>query len=467
MKFTRAFFLLLSFSFLCTACFEDQDDVRVAASTAEIQDFIYRGLDFTYLYKSDVPQLAEDAFADENAYTNFLQSYATPEALFDELIFQEEDRFSFLIEDYRVLEEALNGISLNNGMEFGLVQLQENGQIFGYVRYVIPNSSADQQGVKRGMLFNRVDGTTFTENNFNDLLSPNSYTIGLASFDGENLNDLPETITLTKQELTENPVYIAKTLDVESQQIGYLMYNGFTRTFDDDLNAAFADFKAQGISDLVVDLRYNSGGSIETSNDLASMITGQFQGDLFSTQVYNENFEDEELLFNTEVSSGGSINSLNLNRVYVLTTSSTASASELLISSLRPYIEVIQIGDVTTGKFQGSTTLYDSPDFSRNNVNIGHRYAMQPLILKSVNANGFTDYVDGLTPTIQQKEDFFNLGELGDPQEPLLQTAINTIIGGGRPFYSSSSVREFSELGNSDMSSPIYQRMYVDFKVQE
>jgi len=467
MKFTRAVFLLLSCSFLCTACFEDQDDVRVAASTTEIQDFIYRGLNFSYLYKSDVPQLADDAFADDQAYTNFLQSYGTPETLFNELIFEEEDRFSFLIEDYRVLEEALNGISLNNGMEFGLVQLQENGQIFGYVRYVIPNSSAAQQGVERGMLFNRVDGTTFTESNFNDLLSPTSYTIGLASFDGENLNNLPETITLTKQEITENPVLIANTLAIENQQIGYLMYNGFTRTFDDDLNAAFADFKAQGVSDLVVDLRYNSGGSIETSNDLASMITGQFQDELFSTQEYNENFEDEELFFNNQISTGGSINSLTLNRVYVLTTSSTASASELLISSLRPYIEVIQIGDVTTGKFQGSTTLYDSPDFSRNNVNIGHRYAMQPLILKSVNANGFTDYVNGLTPTIQQKEDFFNLGTLGNPEEPLLQTAINAILGEGRAFPSSSFTREFSILGNSDMNSPVYQRMYVDFKVQE
>ncbi|MFD2432634.1 S41 family peptidase [Mesonia maritima] len=238
------------------------------------------------------------------------------------------------------------------------------------------------------------------------------------------------------------------------------MYNGFTSTFDDELNAAFADFKSSGITDLVVDLRYNSGGNIETSNDLASMITGQFQGELFSTQVYNENFDDVERFFNNKISSGATINSLNLNRVYVLTTGSTASASELLISSLMPYIEVIQIGTSTTGKFQGSTTLYDSPDFSRNNVNIGHRYALQPLILKSVNANGFTDYIDGLSPDVEQQEDYFNLGTLGDPEEPLLQTAINQ-INGGRPFIPSPE-QDFISIGESKMNNLNYQRMYVE-----
>jgi len=95
---------------------------------------------------------------------------------------------------------------------------------------------------------------------------------------------------------------------------------------------------------------------------------------------------------------------LNLTKVYIITTKSTASASELVINGLKPFINVIQIGDVTTGKNVGSITLYDSPTFEKEGVNPSHKYAMQPLVLKIVNADGFGDYQSGLVPTFQQAE---------------------------------------------------------------
>jgi C-terminal processing protease CtpA/Prc len=311
------------------------------------------------------------------------------------------------------------------------------------------------------MLFNRIDGTTFTQNNFNQLLSERTYTIGLADLDENgNLSSLNQEITLTKEEYTENPVFIDTVINIQDQKVGYLMYNSFTRTFDDDLNAAFARFQGAGINNLVVDLRYNGGGSIESSNDLGSMITGQFEGELFTRQVYNENIEPKERFFNSEISSGEGINNLNLNSVYVLTTSSTASASELLISSLMPYIDVQQIGTPTAGKFQGSITVYDSPDFSRDNVNLCHTYAIQPLVLKTVNANGFTDYADGIQPEIEFQEDFRNLGQLGNPNEPFLAKALELITGTGRPVRQVE--RGFKILGENGMDSPNFQRMYND-----
>jgi C-terminal processing protease CtpA/Prc len=391
---------------------------------------------------------------------NFLDDYASPEELFFALN-APQDRFSFIVSDYRVLENSFAGISKNNGMEFGLVQLQSTGEVFGYVRYVLPNTSAEQQGLERGVVFNRIDGTVLTADNFQGLLSSDTYTIGLANFDGDNLVEINEEVTLTKAEYTENPVYLRKIIEVDDKKVGYLMYNGFVRNFDPELNQAFGQFQSENITDLVIDLRYNSGGSIETCNDLASMVTGQFNGDLFITQVYNENFEDEERFFNNEISNGASINSLNLSKVYVLTTQSTASASELLISSLLPYIEVVQIGTTTTGKFQGSVTLYDSPTFSRNDVNINHRYAMQPLILKSVNANGFTDYINGIEPDIIVEEDFSNLGELGDPNEPLLSAALEDVSFGRHAPHNQNGL-QFTQIGESGMNSPTYQRMYKE-----
>jgi len=457
-KITHLFLLVFSVSLL-TSCFEDQDDDINPASVDDIKDFIYRGLDIFYLYKGDIPILAEDI--SEEAVTQFKNNYSTPENFFEALL-SPDDRFSVIYSDYRVLENNLDGITLNNGMEYGLVSISNTNDVFGYVRYVLPNTSAESEGVTRGMIFNRIDGTALSVDNFRELLAPNTYTIGLANFEAGTLTPLEETITLTKQEYTENPVHIVNTIELENnQKVGYLMYNAFNRNFDNDLNNAFAQFQAENITDLVVDLRYNGGGSIETSNDLASMITGQFEGQIFTTQVYNQNFTNEERLFNNEISTGAGINSLNLNKVYVLTTQSTASASELLIASLRPYIEVIQVGTNTRGKYQGSVTLYDSPEFSRAGANINHRYAMQPLILKSVNANGFTDYDDGLIPTIQAEEDFANLGELGNPNETLFAAALND-VSFGRMAPPQPSFTEVELIGESDMNQPNFQRMYIE-----
>ena len=464
MKKTYSLLLLIIFSLVVTSCFKDRDDDFQQASTIEIQDFIYNAMQTFYLYKADKSVLANNSFSSTNERNQYLNGFNTPEELFADLL-SSQDRFSFLVDNYIELEQAFNGTTTNNGMEFGLVQLQSTGEIFGYVRYVLPNTSASQNNLERGMIFNRVDDQILTENNFNQLLSSNNYSIGLASFENGILTPLNETISLTKQEYTENPVFIAKTLTVEGQKIGYLMYNGFRQNFDSELNNAFADFKADGIQDLVIDVRYNSGGSIETCNDLASMVTGQFNGELFITQVYNDNFDDFERDFNNKISTDESINSLNLSKVYILTTGSSASASELLISGLMPYVDVKQIGTTTVGKFQGSTTLYDSNNFRRNgdNLNLNHTYALQPLILKSVNANGFTDYVDGLTPTIEVNEDYSNLGELGDPNESLLKAAIDDILGNGRPSGRTQPL-EIKNIGESKMYNATYQRMYVETK---
>ncbi len=448
--------ILLVLVFSLVSCFEDNDDVVIKASTKSIQDFIYKGLQTYYLYKDNQPDLANNRFESEQAYSDFLNSYESPASLFNHLQVS-QDRFSFLVSDYRVLENALNGTNQTSGMEFGL-RRTTNNEIFGYVRYVLPNTPATEKGIERGMLFNRVNETYLTQNNYRSLLDQTNYTIGLATFESGNLSDLSTSISLNQIQYTENPVFISEVFSVENQKIGYLMYNAFTTRFDAELNNAFGNFKAANLDELIIDLRYNSGGSVETCNDLCSMITGQFEGEVFTNQVYNNNFENQQRFFNAEISNGAAINSLNLNKVYVLTTEATASASELLLSSLRPYIDVVQIGTTTTGKFQASVTLYDSPDYSPNNRNLGHRYAMQPLVLKTVNANGFTDYFEGITPTYQQPEDYTNLGELGNLNEPLLNKAISIITGTGKSIPSPTSL-EF--VGESKMQSPVYQEMYL------
>lgn len=458
--------LLIAFltGIMFTSCFKDNDDQRGFATDLDVQNFIYKGLNVFYLYKSGTPELADDRFKSQSELNDFLSGFESPESLFDYLLVP-QDRFSFLINDYRVLEQLLDGVRMNNGMEFGLVQIQSTGAIFGYVRYVLPNSSASENGVERGMIFYSIDGQILTEENYQELISRDSYSVEFAVLLNDELIPTNQSITLVKQKYTENPVYLSKVLSINNQKIGYLMYNAFTSDFDSQLNAVFAAFKAAGVTELVLDLRYNGGGSIETANDLSSMITGQFNGELFIKQVYNENFEAQKRFFNDKIEPAGeAINNLNLSRVFILTTSSTASASELVISGLLPYIDVVQIGGTTTGKFQGSTIVYDSPNFTRQDVNMGHRYAMLPLILKSVNSAGFTDYANGIEPDIVVHEDYTNLGVLGDPSEPLLSTALNQI---GAELQRASDaenaeVFQFELVGESGMNSPIHQRMFTE-----
>lgn len=458
---------LFAVSILLSSCFEDLDDNFQAAETIDIQNFIYRGLNYYYLYKADTPELANDAFESDQDLQAFLGSYETPETLFSYLK-SPQDRFSILIDDYVVLENALSGITLNNGMEFGLVFYPDgSGNIFGYVRYVLPNTSASEMNLQRGDVFNKVNGVQLTEANFSNLLAPDVYTLSLATFDGETITPTSEEVTLTKTQYTENPVFLSKTLTIEDKKIGYLMYNAFTRNFVSDLNAAFGDFAADGVTELVLDLRYNGGGSVETATDLASMITGQFNGQIFYSEQWNADRQEEEAengLFDATITGGAAINSLNLNRVFVLTTQRTASASELVINGLEPYIDVVQIGRNTTGKFQASRLLYDAPapGFNRSMANPAHPYAMLPLIFKTANANGNSDYINGLAPDIELGENFANLGMLGDENEPLLAAAIEVIVPSGKP-----ANRDFEQLqlvSERKEMLPFYQILLADKK---
>lgn len=449
---------------LFISCFEDLDDNIREASSSEINDFIYRGLNFFYLYKSETPELADDYFADDAEYQAFLASYENPETFFDDLL-GPQDLFSRLYPDYNEIEDALSGIFTSNGMEFGLVFYPDaSGNVFGYVRYVLPGSDAEAKGISRGMYFNTIDGVQITEPNRLELLEPDSYTIGLATYDGQTVTPTGESITLNKSELTEDPIHVSRILEVNGQKIGYLLYNAFTNEFDSELNAVFNNFKSQGVQHLVLDLRYNGGGSVRTSTYLASMITGQNTGSTYYTETWNDDrqaqyAEDGEFV-SSFAGGGEAINSLNLEQVYIITTNSTASASELVINGLNPYIDVVQIGENTRGKFQASFLLYDAPapNFSKSQANLNHTYVMLPLVFKTANANGNTDFFAGLVPDIIQGEDLTNLGVLGDAEEPLLARAISEITGVPAPIQ--GPVTYLESVGESKASTLLYQNMY-------
>ncbi|MEK8179645.1 S41 family peptidase [Flavobacterium buctense] len=457
--------VLLLFLFVLPLGCEDMDDNAVPNNLG-VKDFVWKGMNLYYLWQGEVPDLDDDRFANQSELNAFLTDFENPESLFNALrIDNSIDRFSVIYSDYDVLEGVLSGNTLNNGMDFGLrYKSGSQTDLYGWVRYIIPNSDASTKPIERGDIFYAINGTPLTIDNYKTLLANETYTINLAEFDGGNITPNGQSVSLTKTALAENPILLSTVLQQGTHNIGYLMYNGFYSNYESQLNAVFGNFQTQNVTDLVLDLRYNSGGSVNTATKLASMITGQFTGQIFAKQQWNAKaqayFEanNPESLTNKFV---GSLNSLNLSKVYILTSKSSASASELVINCLKPYIDVVQIGDITTGKNVGSITLYDSPTFGNQDVNPSHKYAMQPIVLKIVDKNGFGDYTSGIAPTTLVPENLANLGVLGSVDEPLLSVAINQIIASGKrvPQLPSVIERDFTD---AKTINPLRSEMYLE-----
>ena len=458
--------LILVFSSCKKSDDEDPNIIRIETDL-EIIDFIWKGLNQYYYWQESVVNLSDSKKESESDYAYFLSQNPDPENFFNSLL-HPDDNFSWIVDDYVELENMLQGIDISDGMEFGLYVECNDQNIFGFVRYVQKDSDAESKGVKRGMVFSNINGTRLTRDNYRDLLfndTNSSYTIRFSeiSYNQNNqcANIIPgqEDLTLIKSRIVKNPIHISKIIENGGQKIGYLMYNQFLgvvesegKDYNSELNDAFYDFLTNGINDLVIDLRYNPGGRISTSINLASMITGQFNNQVFAKERWNSklmNYWDEnspESLLNrfiNKLDNNQSIFSLNLDRVFILTSARTASASELLINGLDPYIDVIHIGDFTVGKNQGSITVYDYINDSRDK-NPNHMYAMQPIVLKIGNVAGYTDFPDGLEPDIFIKESLLNPGILGDIEEPLLKIAIDQISGDAMSIENNYLFKEIS-----------------------
>ena len=469
MKFFIKYTALLFIVSISFSCFEDDDDS--ISRSSEIKDFVWKGMNFAYLYKANSPNLANDRFESSIEYQNYLNGFNSPESLFESVVYDRQltDRFSRITSDYIALEQQFSGVTKTNGAEFNFYYVPgSTSEIFGVVRLVLPESNASNTSIIRGQVFNKIDDQIITISNISSLLSNEIYSVGLAVYndngtnetDDDTISNTSETITLSKSVYYENPIFKAEVFNLDNENVAYLMYNGFIADYDSQLNIAFGNFQSQNIQHLVLDLRYNPGGSVNTAAVLGSMITGLTSG-VFAKLQYNDDLQNNNSNYNfsSNLTLGGSINSLNLNKVYVITSGSSASASEMIINSLSAYIEVIQIGTKTVGKSQASITIYDSPTFQRQGANSGHLYALQPLVAISVNKDDLVVPSTGLEPDIEINESITNYGELGTIEEPMLAAAIIAIQNSGR--FEADTAR-VSPILDTNSFIPHIQDMYID-----
>ncbi|MGA0211924.1 MAG: S41 family peptidase, partial [Flavobacteriaceae bacterium] len=302
----------------------DSDDTAISLEgELQISDFIWQGLNYFYYWQEEIEALADSKLNDQKTYAQFISENPDPDAFFDSLL-HPDDRFSWIQDDYQELENTLQGIFATNGVEFGLLYAcQDCDEIVGFVKYILKGSDADGKNIKRGDLFTGVNGTTLTVNNYRSLLYGDelTYTLNMATAENGALVGNGISVELTKVENFEtDPIQIQTVLETSTGKVGYLMYNQFVGDKSDALNDVMAGFKSQGITDLVLDLRYNGGGSVRNCVELASMITGQFSNEVFAKQVWNsklnayflDRYGEESQIdrFVSSLSNGTAINSL-------------------------------------------------------------------------------------------------------------------------------------------------------------
>ena len=422
---------------------EECSDAYTGEKYFRIHEFIWETLNNFYLWQEDVPSLDDSYLPDGIKYKELIEPYPEPEAFFESLKY-EDDKFSNIQSNYEDIENSIKGIDANNGLKFILSRYGSGDAAMGIVTYILEESDAASKDIKRGDLFTGVDGISLNINNYGDLLFGDnlSYTLNMADLNSNLLSPNGKNIALTKTEkFQSNPIQISEIIEVGPTKVGYLMYNQFAQGFDDDLNEVFSNFKSELIDELILDLRYNGGGLVQSAVNLAGMITGQFSGEIFGKylwnkkvmSLFNSNLEVYanrlSVNFANQLGEGEAINSLNLNKVYIITSQRSASASELVINGLTPYVNVIQVGDNTYGKnVGGPAAIYDYID-NNGTKNPDHTYGISCISFFIANSQDFYDYAGGLSPQddLKLKEDLTNLGTLGETSDPLLALALNHI----------------------------------------
>jgi C-terminal processing protease CtpA/Prc len=408
--------VIIGFILSLSSCSKD-DVYPISEDTRSINNFIWENMDLYYLWRDFMP-----SNIDPNLQPD-------PKEYFNRLIYTQDDRWSYITDDYQGLVDRLQGISKTYGHEFKLFKKSDSKQVYGIVEYVIKDSPAKSKGIERGDVFNRINGVLLDTLNYYHLLFSNEgYAIGFADLiDGEVVSNDRE-VFITPIVMQEDPILLDTTYYVEGKKIGYLVYNRFLSSFEQDLNTVFAQFKMNGVSDLVLDLRYNPGGSVGNATLLASLIAPSnivSNEEVFVKYIWNdiinqywrdkEGDESENLIIRFEDAA----QNININRIYVIVSGSSASASEMIINGLKPYMEVVLIGETTHGKYTASITLHDEEK--------SFNWAIQPIVLKTANSNGETDYKDGLIPDYLVEDDYF--AALGSLDEARLAYAISLITG--------------------------------------
>lgn len=434
MKISFKTLLLPAFVLVAFASCDKEDDVsdkgwyEFDGKDYTVHNFVYQTFGSYYYWYENVPDRLD------------LTRFEYPEDVLES--FREStDRFSAVLNNYTETENWFNNDYKTDGLTYALHRDGENG-IVAVVNYVYDNSPAQKAGLKRGDVITKINSEPLTRSNYSALLNADvcTYTYkkiavkdsdeGQPSLDWKN-SDEETTESVTKTDMKIDPVLQVKTFNKDGKVIGYMLYDSFTQETAPIISAV-EKLQAAQVTDLVLDLRLNGGGYVSTLDTLASMLVPEGnEGRLFIRTEFNpllsrylarENPDYNKTYF-VPISP-----KLSLSTLYVLISSSTASASEELISGLSPYMKVVLIGNENSyGKFTSNVLLNDENDNGCDKDGIPYsEWAAYVSIGCCKNSADEMKFSGGFTPDYKVKEVYH---ELGDENEPFLSTAISLITG--------------------------------------
>ena len=406
--------LLLGLTYSC----KDDDSDSIPKETLAANAWIRENMELYYLWNNRLPNIDDTKQLDSEAY-------------FYDLLYDAEDKWSWITDDYAALAAEFEGVPVTMGFDPAFWLFSDGVNVFIVVNYVYPGSAADEAGLKRGDIILSINNTPLTVDNYADLYAAESYSVQLGEISNDVIGLSGVSYNLTARVTSTNPAVHHEVIDVDGTKVGYLAYVEFVAGADngflESLDQIFSEFNTAGVSELIVDLRYNPGGEIDAAAYLASEIAPAnvvAAGDVLVNMTYNDELQaaleyydqEEDLSYRFRPDVGANA---NLQRVFFLTTSGTASASELLISGLSPYMDVVHIGEPTYGKYTGAWVLPDDNE----------AWAMVPIVLKYANIDGYSNFVNGLTPDYVIKDDDWAEIPFGDTTDPMMAKAIELITG--------------------------------------
>lgn len=429
MKTIKDLALLLAIVLLFTNC-QDEPLSPELTTTQKVNVFIEDVMEDIYLWADETPDLDPLTETDSKAY-------------FDKMVYSQEDKWSFITDDIEALENSFAGVETSYGWSLAFGRFTDTDNLFAIVEFVYPNTPASGAGLSRGDIILAMSDNDITDENYKDLLYGESLTITLGVITEEGIAPSSK-VSMTAEELHLNPVVFTNIIEHGERKIGYIFYAQYIADYNTSLDTAFQHLMNENITDLVLDLRYNPGGGTAAAQHLCSSIAPLDIVNNERTLVtfrWNDNYqrywegENEE---NRPITSQLKINftddvphKMDLDNLYVLTGEHTASASELTITGLKPYMNVKTIGATTFGKYTASITfkpedIYENKTYYEEFDNWG----VQPIVLRYANSQGITDFKDGFFPDIEA-DDLLLEGvmPLGNKEELLLKAALEEITG--------------------------------------
>jgi carboxyl-terminal processing protease len=352
--------------------------------------------------------LMDDWYFWQPITTVTLSDYKDPYELMDALRYKPKDRWSF-VADYDAFVASMQGTFVGFGVRFGLDDQGKARIVSIYKNSPLYTNGSGGTGVRRGWIIKSLAdqdlAAVLASRNataYNNLVGPS--TAGVSKkfvFTTPRGNDT--TAVTVKASFQVNSVLLYDTLTINSIKTGHLVFDQFIDPSFQELQTAFAFFKAQNVADLILDLRYNTGGILDAATDLASYISGKSSSTPFLKFSYNDKKKDtNDTTYNFNIVASP----LNLNRLVVITTRETASASEEVINGLKPYLTVTTIGDTTNGKPTGMN-IWQTNDY---------KYIFAPVTFELVNSNLEGDFYAGFAPAKYVPDDithdFNDKGEL-------------------------------------------------------